>query len=131
MMKYSIQYYPEQNLVVEQVEGEITLDGLRDKTKALLADPRYKRGSNGVSDLRKAHTSMSREELREYSKFMKDSNLLEGSTWAVISHDPMVIALTQVLQKKVSDSSHIEVFGSLESAARFLGKPEVLDLLDE
>jgi hypothetical protein len=130
-MDYKIQFFPGHDLVVERIVGEITLDGLHQKTKELLADTSYKPGICGVIDLREAHTHMSKKELQDFAGFVNESDRFKSSMWAIIGNDPLVIALSQVFQKKIENSERIGVFGTVDRAARFLKKPELMHILNE
>lgn len=130
-MDYRIQFFPEHDLVVEHISGEITLNSLHQKSQDLLGDPRYKKGLCGLIDLRKANTRMSKADLLEFAEFMNNSEAFTGSKWAILGNDPMIIALSQVFQQQMNDSSTVGVFGSIESAAQYLNKPVLMELLDD
>ncbi|PXA04246.1 hypothetical protein DDZ13_06820 [Coraliomargarita sinensis] len=130
-MNYEIKFYPQYSLVVERIEGEITLDSLQKKTQSLLSDPDFKDCLSGAIDLRNAHTQMSKPELQSYAQLMDESEAFKTTKWAIIGNDPMVIALSQVFQQQMSDSELIGVFGSVAKAAQFLSKPELLHFLND
>lgn len=130
-MEYQFQILPEESLVIETITGEVTLEGMIAKTKALFADPRYEAGFAGIADLRGATLGMSKVELYGFATLINESDQFGEAPWAILADDPMVVALSQVLKLRIQDPSIIGVFSTVIEAARFVKKPKALEHLHQ
>lgn len=130
-MDYKFHIVPEESLVVETITGEITLEEMIAKTKALFSDPRYEASFSGVCDLRRAGPRMSKVELYGFATLINESEQFGQAPWAILAGDPMMVALSQIFKLRIQDPNIIGVFSTVIEAARFLQKPIVLELIDE
>ncbi len=130
-MEYELQIIPEHCLVIEKISGEITLEAMIEKTQKLFSDPNYDPKYSGVVDLRKGITRMSKVELLGFANLINESEQFGKAPWAILGADPMVVALSQVFQLRLTDPDNLGVFSSVSEAARFLRKLELLELLED
>ncbi|HAV12670.1 MAG TPA: hypothetical protein DCX06_04110 [Opitutae bacterium] len=130
-MKFEYQIIKEHQLIIEVVSGQITLEGLADKTCALFADPDYDASYVGLADYRHASPQITRTELYGFAKFLNENDLFGQSKWAIIADNPMVVALTQIFQQRMLDTDLIGVFSTTEAAAAFLERPVLLDYVHD
>ncbi|MDP4612132.1 MAG: hypothetical protein NWT02_13165 [Opitutales bacterium] len=128
-MKVDYKIYKEHKLIVEVISGDITIEGLADKTNTLFSDPGYDVNYVGVADYRLAVSQITRAELYGFANFINKSDQFGKSKWAIIANDPMVVALSQVFQQRLLDQSKIGIFNSPIAASKFIEKPVLLDLL--
>lgn len=124
-MKFTFRIIKEHNLLIETVLGEITVDGLAEKTQAVFEHPDYSPSLCGLLDLRKASSGMTKVELYGFVAYLNQTEKFGHSKWAIIASDPIVVALSQIFQHRFSDDL-ITVVGSPEAAADFLEKPVLL-----
>ncbi len=130
-MNYQIDIYPEHKLILERIEGEVTVEGLMAKTAELFKDPRYRNEYVGVVDMRQAVTRMTKVELYGFAEYLNQSEQFAGTRWAILGSNPMVVALSQIFRQRIRNMDTIGVFSEVESAARFLENHHVLDHLPE
>jgi len=130
-MQYEYTILPELRLVIEKISGDITLEEMIEKTQRLFADARYQAGYNGVSDLRQGLTRMSKVELYGFAHFINESEQFGQNHWAILAADPMVVALSQVFQQRLTDPNTIGVFSTVAEAAKFIKTPEVNRYLND
>lgn len=130
-MEYEVKIFPEQALVIEKISGEISLEGMIEKTHRLFSNPEYKNHFRGVVDLRNCTTRMSKVELLGFAKLVDESEKFGQSKWAILAIDPMVLGLSQVFQKRLHDPDTIGVFRTTEDAAQFVQEPAILQHLPE
>ncbi|MGZ0654398.1 hypothetical protein ACWPKO_17795 [Coraliomargarita sp. W4R53] len=130
-MEYELQFIPQHALVIEIISGELTLEDMIDKTQKLFSDPKYDRNYSGVIDLRQAINRISKVELLGFAKLLNGSDLFGHAPWAILGDDPMVIALSQVFQLHQANPENIGIFATVTEAAKFLGKPILLEYLND
>jgi hypothetical protein len=130
-MEYKIRIFPEHRLVIEEISGQVTLEDLIEKMKNLFDDRNYKSSYCGVVDLRKGNSRMSKIELLGFANLVNESDQFGHAPWAILCTDPMVVALSQIFKLRVKDPEAIGVFDSVDAAAKFVGKPELNDLLHD
>lgn len=130
-MQYTYQIVPEHQLVVEKLTGEITVEELALKTQTVFSDPLYQPTYNGVMDLRKAVSRMSKVELYDFASLIGETEMFGQAKWAIIADDPIVVALTQIFQHRIPDQNTLDVFCTVEAAAKFISKPALLNYLQD
>lgn len=128
-MEYTYQIIPKHQLVVEKLTGEVTVEELALKTQTVFSDPLYQPTYNGVMDLRKAVSRMSKVELYGFASLISETDMFGQSKWAIIADDPIVVALSQIFQHRIPDQSIIGIFSTVEAAASFIDKPALLNYL--
>lgn len=130
-MVFKLQIISKEKLVIETISGEITLEEMIKKTKQLFEDPKYDPSFVGVVDLRKGITRMSKVELYGFANLINESEQFGHAPWAVLADDPMVVALSQVLKLRLKDTETISVFSTVSEAAKFVGRPCLLEYIEE
>lgn len=128
-MQYNYQIIKEHGLIIETVQGHVTLKELAEKTQTLIEDNDYDNTYEGVIDLRMANAEVTMEELNEFADYINQSGLFANSIWALLVDDPMVFALGQAFLLHLPNGAALKVFDNIESAAAFLRKPEIKDYL--
>ncbi len=128
-MKFEYSIIKEHKLIIEVVSGQTTIEGLAEKTKALFSDPNYDSNYVGVADYRKASSQITRAELYGFANFINQSGQFGKAKWAILADDPMVVALSQIFQQRLTEAAIIGVFSSPEAAAQFIENPAVLDYI--
>ena len=130
-MEYTYQIIPEHQLVVEKLTGEVTVQELAHKTQTVFSDPLYVPTYNGVMDLRKAVSRMSKVELYGFASLISETEMFGQSKWAILADDPIVVALSQIFQHRLPDQTTIEIFCTVEAAAEFINQPALLNYLQD
>ncbi|MGJ8653568.1 MAG: hypothetical protein ACSHX8_09880 [Opitutaceae bacterium] len=130
-MKFSYQIIKEHKLVVEEVSGRVTLEGLAQKTNSLYSDPDYDPTFVGVADYRLATAQITRTELYGFAKFINGHEQFGQAKWAILADDPMVVAFSQIFQQRMIKTDVIEVFSTPEAAANYIGNPAALDYIKQ
>ena len=130
-MEYTYQIIPEHQLVVEKLRGEVTVEGLALKTQTVFSDPLYQPIYNGVMDLRKAVSHMTKVELYGFASLISETEMFGQSKWAIIANDPIVVALSQIFQHRLPDQTTIAIFCTVEAAAKFINQPALLNYLQD
>lgn len=128
-MQYSYEIYPEHELIVEKISGDITIEELIQKTQQLFSDPAYDPTFSGLMDMRGAHSKLSKVELYGFAEMINQSENFGQSPWIIIANDPMVVALSQVFKNRLTNLETIGVVSSVEVAAVALQKPEIHNYL--
>ena len=126
-MKFEYRIIKEHKLIIEVVSGQTTIEGLAQKTSALFSDPDYDPTYVGIADYRKASSQITRAELYGFANFINQSGQFGKAKWALLADDPMVVALSQIFQQRLTGADILGVFNSPEAAAEFVGNPAVLD----
>jgi hypothetical protein len=130
-MEYTYQIIPEHQLVIEKITGEVTVEGLAQKTQTVFSDPQYVPTYNGIMDLRKATSAMTKVELYGFASLISQTEMFGQSKWAIVADDPIVVALSTIFQQRIPDQTTIGIFCTIEAAADFINKPEVLNYLSD
>jgi hypothetical protein len=130
-MEYTYHILPEHQLIIETVSGELTLEGLAQKTKELFADPQYDPRFNGVIDLRRASSHMTQVEVYGFAGYINESGMFGQSKWAIVGMDHIVIALSRIFKQRMPDQNTIGVYSTIEAAAKFVDNAEVLNRLND
>ncbi|MDQ8192871.1 hypothetical protein QEH59_00440 [Coraliomargarita sp. SDUM461004] len=130
-MKYALQFIPEHRLVIETITGDITLEGMIEKTQSLLSHPDYNRLYSGLVDLRSAVTRISKVEILGFAQLIDTSEQFGHAPWAILCGDPMIQGLSQVFQMRQTSPESIGVFTTVADAAKFLDRPIILELLND
>ncbi len=128
-MKYQYEIIKEHKLIIEQVSGQVTIEELAEKTHKLFTDSDYNSSYNGVADFRQASSQITRTELYGFANFINQSNQFGHSKWALIANDPMLVALSQIFQQRLTKTESFAIFSGVASAAEFVNNPAVLDYL--
>jgi len=130
-MEYEYHIHPEHKLLIEIIRGDVTVEEMIRKTEKVFGDPAYEKSLHGVLDMRQARSKMTKVELYGFAELIDRSEQFGHAPWAVIASDPMIVALSQVFQKRIRKLHLLAVVGSVQAAARFLQKPELLDYLSD
>ena len=130
-MEYTYQIIPEHELVIEKVSGEVTVEELAYKTQTVFSDPLYVPTYNGVIDLRRAISRMSKVELYGFASLISETEMFGKSKWAIVAEDPIVVALSHIFQQRIPDQTTIGIFCTIKAAAEFISRPEVLNYLKD
>ena len=130
-MQYTYQIIPELQLVIEKLTGEVTVEALAEKTQTVFSDPLYVPTYNGVMDLRQAVSRMSKVELYGFASLISETEMFGQSQWAIVANDPVVVALSHIFQHRMPDQTIIGTFSTIEAAAEFIDRPEVLNYLKD
>lgn len=117
--------------MLETITGEITVREIIRKTETVFADPDYSPEFSGVIDMREASSGLTKVELYGFADLINHSDKFGRAPWAIIADDPLVVALSQVFQKRLRDVNTVAVVGSVEAAADFLDKQILFDLIKE
>lgn len=125
-MKYRYQILPEQQLVVEWLSGEVTLQDILEKTRILFSDPAFSSDFSGITDTRGAEAQLTKVELYAFSDMLKQSQQEGTAPWAIIATDPMLVALSQVYMRRQSVKDLITVVNTAQAAVDFIGKPTAM-----
>jgi len=120
-MKGCYQIFPEGRLIVFTVEGKPTLEGMRELLQRFSNDPAYDAAYNGVADLRKVQTNMTREEVKQLATEVVEARLSDG-IWVALVEGHMTTALTQIYDRIVRQQHPLEVCSTVERASRLLGQ---------
>jgi hypothetical protein len=130
-MEYTYQIIPEHQLVIEIVTGEVTVEELIRKTETVFTDPAYKPGFIAMMDFRQAVSRMSKVELYGYTSLVSETEFFGISKAAVITHDPGLVALSQIFKQRMPNQETFETFSTIKAAAKFVGDPIVLNYLSD
>ncbi len=130
-MEYTYQILTAHKLIVEKVSGGITLEELAEKTNKLLSDPGYDTAYAGVIDLRGTESQITRTELYGFANYINQSDQFGKSKWALIADTPVIVALSQIFQRRLHAAENIGIFCSVQAAADFLQNPAVLEYLKD
>ncbi|MEM1221467.1 MAG: hypothetical protein AAGH40_01780 [Verrucomicrobiota bacterium] len=125
-MEYNYTIYPEEKLVIDSVSGGVTIEAFVQHTEKLFAEPEYSPTYSGLIDLRGATSRLSKVEVYGLANYLNQSEQFGKAPWAVLVKDPVVLALAQVFQKRMVDDTLIGIFSTVELAAEYLEKPELL-----
>jgi hypothetical protein len=82
-------------------------------------------------DLRKATSAMTKVELYGFASLISQTEMFGQSKWAIVADDPIVVALSTIFQQRIPDQTTIGIFCTIEAAADFINKPEVLNYLSD
>lgn len=117
--------------MIKVITGEITIDEMIEESEEFFADPMFDKSYNGVMDLRRATTRVSKLDFFKYSQYLDRSGNMEFARWAVITNSPLVVALSQIHQRISKLGSHVGVFGTVERASIFIKRPMVHKYLED
>lgn len=116
-------------LVLHYHQGEVTLDGLKDLKKRVIADPEFDFRFQSITDLQRAYVKLNFDEVFELLNFYK--GIYEGcplTRHALVNDQPMSTALSLLFAKENRNpSKDYHVCSSYESAVMWLGCEEELD----
>ena len=73
------------------------------KTETVFADPDYSPEFSGVIDMRGASSGLTRSSSTALRTCINHSDKFGRAPWAIIADDPLVVALSQVFQKRLRD----------------------------
>lgn len=130
-MRLTYKLFPEHRLHLETIEGEITAGQLAIDSEAMFADPQFDASYDSIVDMRNASANMSRVELLGFAKIMQESGMFGKSKWALISNDPVLVALSEIFKNRLNEAKTIHVFSTVQAAADFIQNPEVLNHLTD
>ena len=109
----------------------MTVEELAYKTQTVFSDPLYVPTYNGVIDLRRAISRMSKVELYGFASLISETEMFGKSKWAIVAEDPIVVALSHIFQQRIPDQTTIGIFCTIKAAAEFISRPEVLNYLKD
>jgi hypothetical protein len=125
-MKYRYKIYPEHRMILESLSGEVTIQGILQKTRTLLEDPAYSKDFVGITDTRTGIARLTKVELYGFSDMLKQTKQEGTAPWAIIATDPILVALGQIYADRLATPSMI-VVSTVEAAAKFIDRPMALD----
>lgn len=127
MRKYSnYMILPESRLILECCKGQASVEDAVSMKKTELADELYSPDYNIVVDFREFETTLdatTKESTENFFDFLKELNI--NSKIAILTTAPHQVVISIMLKElgAVQRSLRIEVFSTLEAAARYLGIP--------
>ncbi|ADE54320.1 hypothetical protein [Coraliomargarita akajimensis] len=130
-MNYTYRILPEYELIVEEVRGEVTIKELAQKTDNLFSDPAYNPMYCGLADYRGAVSRMTKVELYAFADLVNQTNKFGQAKWAVLADDPIVVALSHLFKQRINNAENVSIFSTATAGANFLGKPELLDYVND
>jgi hypothetical protein len=130
-MRLTYKILPEHRLHLETIEGEITVEELTADSEAMFADPLFDASYDSIVDMRNATANMSKVELLGFTNIMEQSGMFGKSKWALISNDPIIVALSETFKNRLNEDKTIHVFNTVQAAAVFIQNPEVLNHLQD
>jgi len=120
-MESKTEIYKDLGFVVDKIEGEVTVEELREKFISLFGNPDYDDSMRGLCDMRKATSRMNRSDFQQLADDVNESTEFGKARWAILTEDPILTAFAQIFQKRVGDDGNIQVFCTLEAAEEYIG----------
>lgn len=125
-MKFTYLIVPEERLIIESIEGDVTLEHLLELSPKIWSDPKYQRELSAVIDIRHATLKLSTSDMGRLTEFIINSG--EGATGdlALVVREPMETAMSYMFEKQMMYNREVAVFSTVEGAYRFLERPASL-----
>jgi len=114
-------FFTNRALLVDKLEGVITLEMLLDLTRAEVVNPDFKKINRVLSDIRGAELSVSVIELHDFIMSMGNHDSKTDFRWAIVTDSPYPTALSMLLKENPAFRSIVGVFSGLTAANEFLG----------
>lgn len=130
-MQYKYTIHTQHQLVIEEVAGSVTVEELAAKTETIFADSLYQPHFRGIADYRNAQSAMTKVELYSFTSLLNDTEKFGQGKWAIIAHDPIVVALAHVFQIRFKNENLIGIFNTARAATRFIDCPAALEYLKD
>ncbi|WP_269525347.1 hypothetical protein [Coraliomargarita parva] len=130
-MNYQINILKEHGIVIERIHGEVTIEGVMQKTRQIMENPDYAPHYCGVVDLRGATSKMNKADLNGFVEMINGSTLFGQSLWVMIADDPIVVAMGQIFQHRLNNVDSLRVVSSRQAAIDFIQKPVIADYLPD
>ena len=126
-MHYTYRLLTELRLVIEQIEGEFTVEALALETTRMFADPSYDASYTTIVDFRKAEANMSKVELLGFADLMEQTGMFgRKARWIIIAVDPLIFNLSEIFKNRLNAGDNMRIFSTVQEAADFLENPEIL-----
>lgn len=117
-MKYKI--YPDKNLLVDVLEGDIELVDLQKIFQIEVTNPNFKFVKRVLSNISNAQLNVSSDEVQKFANFMITPGQDNSFRWAILTNKPKQTALSFLLKENEYFDQIIGVFSTLEACNQFL-----------
>ncbi|MDQ8201389.1 hypothetical protein [Pelagicoccus sp. SDUM812003] len=112
------------SLIVEIINGEVTLDSLIELRLLEIERGWIRPGVNSLGIFHRISTAITHSEVLAFAEWTKTNlTALAGSKTALIVDTPITTAFSQIVASNVSDIRAMRTFSTLSSAANWLGVP--------
>lgn len=129
VVKTEYRIYSAENLVVMQLEGIQNLESLMDIYGLMLKDGSFREGMNGLVDMRRVSSRLSKDESKRLIEFTIEKSGSLG-LWVALVDEPMETALALIYRSGVSKHHPVEICSSIQGASKLL-KMDVRRFLKE
>jgi hypothetical protein len=129
-MTFEYVILPEKRCIAIRYSGVISLADVISSNQELWADPLYDKTYNGISDLSRASTGGTVDDVGPLLDFFKHPDTSTGR-WAVIVTEPKFTAMTLLFKSSAYTKPWIEMFTSWESGCAFLNVEIPASIFDD
>lgn len=109
----------ERSMLIEEYEGRVGLENLRDAASAIAADPAQK-GNHRLVDLTKAELSLSSDEVLRCALLWRSDKSRPGGWHAFAVNDSAAFSAVRMLSYWARVSDRCRIFPNREDAERWL-----------
>jgi hypothetical protein len=121
-MERTFKIYPDKKLVVARFTGPIDYQDILNWLNEALQNESFSTEYDGIVDLRKAFFKETRHEKVQFlASYIIEHNFTKGK-WAILVSTPMEAALSLLFSRYATLQQPIDIFSTVEAAARFLAK---------
>jgi hypothetical protein len=117
--KYKI--YPERNLLVDVMTGDISFDELVHLSLTEIHDPDIQGTFRIISDITDANLAMRVDQMKEFIGHLKDPQINSKFRWAILTASPYSTAISMILAQDPGFIDLVGVFSTLEACCDFVG----------
>ncbi|MCB1173452.1 MAG: hypothetical protein KDK39_07805 [Leptospiraceae bacterium] len=122
-MAYKYKIYPDRDLLVDILEGEISAADLQGIYTHEIGDPDFKHVKKCISNIENAVFSFPVQELKKFIEFMIEPNPDPEFRWAILAGAPTETAFAVLIQRDPYFSDKVGVFSTLKACTAFLDRP--------
>jgi hypothetical protein len=130
-MKFTFVIIPEEQLLIERIEGDVTLEDLFELTPKVWSEPQYQKELSAVIDIRLATLKISTSEMSRLTDFLISSGKSATGDLALVVKERMETAMSYMFEKQMMHKRNVAVVSTVEAAYRFLERPASLHELLE